>query len=429
MIAILVIIYTFSTLDRSILAIMVTDVKADLNFSDTEMALLSGTAFAIFYTTIGLPMGALADSKPRRAVIFWAASFWAACSSLIAFSTHFTQFFLSRMGVGAAESALGPAAYSMISDRFPRKRLSGAIGVYSVGGIMGAGLSYALGGYLLSKFPEWKHVLPGPLSGWPAWRLVLLVTGLPGVLLALLIFTFPEPARRRSRHHSDADWRSFFRLIGGDKRLFAQLLIAWGLIGMIAIGISAWAPTYLRRAYGLSPVQAGAAIGGIIAFSGVTAHLVNGFIVDWIASKGYRDAPIRFFVVSALIATPFVVMGFLVHSLPLFLFGFAMKNLLLTPITGYASASVQMITPPSLRGRAGALFLMVFNILGVGFGPLTVGWLTDHAWGDPSRIGWSLALLTGVCATLAIILLVTIRRRFIARIALEETAAAGDLAA
>jgi MFS family permease len=193
---ILMLCYTLSYADRQILAFLVGPLRHDLHISDTDVGLLQGFAFALVYTVFGLPMGALADRFSRRNLVAIGVVIWSVMTSLSSVARSFLLLGAARMGVGIGEAALSPCAFSMITDSFPKERLSGALSVYTMGIQLGSGLALIIGGLVaqtVSQMPPVQLPLVGAIA---AWRLTFLVVGIPGLLIALLLLTVREPVRR-----------------------------------------------------------------------------------------------------------------------------------------------------------------------------------------------------------------------------------------
>jgi MFS family permease len=197
-VGVLTLIYVVSFIDRQILDLLVGPIKRDMELSDTQVSLLMGFSFALFYTICGIPIGRLADSKSRRGIIAIGLILWSFMTALCGSVKQYWQFFLARMGVGVGEAALSPAAYSIITDYFPKNRLGTAMSVYGMGIYNGSGLAYILGG-LVVGWTEGMEVLELPVVGrtFP-WQLVFFVVGLPGIALAMLLMTVKESVRRNS---------------------------------------------------------------------------------------------------------------------------------------------------------------------------------------------------------------------------------------
>jgi MFS family permease len=198
-VGVLTFVYIFSFIDRQILNLLVRPIRRDLGISDTQMSLLMGLSFAVFYTLFGIPLGRLADSKSRRTIIAGGFALWSLFTAGCGLARNFGQMLLLRMGVGVGEAALSPAAYSIITDYFPPQRRATAISVYSMGIYLGSGLAFIIGGTvagLASQQELWQVPLVGATR---PWQVVFFLVGLPGILLSLLLYTVREPLRRGTR--------------------------------------------------------------------------------------------------------------------------------------------------------------------------------------------------------------------------------------
>ncbi|MBF3358944.1 MFS transporter, partial [Pseudomonas aeruginosa] len=195
-VAILMVAYVLSFIDRQILNLLVGPIRRDLAISDTEMSLLMGLSFALFYTLCGIPLGRMADNRSRRGLILFGVLVWSAMTAACGLARSYWQFLTFRVGVGVGEAALSPAAYSLIADSFPRERRATAISVYSMGIYLGSGLAFLLGG-LVIKFASAQGDVHLPLFGEVRpWQLIFLILGAAGVLFCLLLLAIREPARR-----------------------------------------------------------------------------------------------------------------------------------------------------------------------------------------------------------------------------------------
>ena len=196
MVGLLAVAYAVSYIDRLIISLMVDPIKADLALSDTQVSLLIGLSFALFYTTTAIPIAWLSDRYNRRNIIIAGVSTWCLMTSACGFAKSFMMLFIARMGVGLGEAALAPAANSMIADSFPKEQLGKALGVFASGIAIGAGLAMVIGGQVLAWIgPSKPYDLPlvGTISG---WQLTFIILGAAGILLALLMFTIKEPKRK-----------------------------------------------------------------------------------------------------------------------------------------------------------------------------------------------------------------------------------------
>src|SRR6202795_194603 len=197
-VGVLTLVYVFSFLDRQIFSLIVAPLRRDLHISDTQVSLLQGFSFAVFYTFFGIPIGRLADVYNRRTIIVLGLVLWSAFTAGCGLAGTFAQMLLLRMGVGVGEAALSPAAYSLITDYFPRERLATALSVYSMGIYVGSGMAYLLGGLVVayaSTQAMWTIPLLGAVH---PWQIIFLLVGLPGIAVAPLLFTVNQPAVGRA---------------------------------------------------------------------------------------------------------------------------------------------------------------------------------------------------------------------------------------
>jgi MFS family permease len=204
-VAILFMFYWLSILDRLIISLLVKPIRQDLNISDFELSLLQGFAFGIFYAICGLPLGWLVDRMSRRKIIYFGVTVWSFATFSCGLARNYFQLFLSRVGVGAGEASLSPAAYSLLADSFPPQKLTLAITIFGLGSLIGTGMAYALGGMVVEMASNGDPVILPLIGEAKPWQLVFMVIGLPGVLLALLAFTLREPVRRVEMKNAAAD--------------------------------------------------------------------------------------------------------------------------------------------------------------------------------------------------------------------------------
>lgn len=280
--SILVVVYVLNFVDRNIISILAEDIKADLGLRDDQIGFLYGTAFGVFYALFGIPLGKLADNWHRVRLMTAGLAVWSAFTALSGFAKNFSMLSIARIGVGVGEATASPSAYSLISDWFPKKMRATALAIYSSGLYIGGGISLLIGGAIVEN---WNEAYPvDPPLGLAGWQAAFIIVGLPGLLLALLVFTLREPLRGESEGiitpQSKDPFRGFFReliavippftLIGAAQagvrgiilNLFGALVIGsiavgmalatnnyqqWGAIGIGYYAIFSWASTLQRR--------------------------------------------------------------------------------------------------------------------------------------------------------------------------------------
>jgi len=401
--------YIFSFVDRQILALMIEPIKRDLQLSDTQFSLLHGLAFSLFYAVMGLPIAVLADRYSRPRIIAIGVAFWSIATAACGLSRSFAHMFLARIGVGVGEAALSPAAYSMMSDMFPRDKLGRAVGVYSIGAFVGGGLAFLIGGYVIDLLKTVESVAV-PWGTMKPWQLTFFIVGLPGVLVALLILiTVRDPVRRGLR--VDASGQAArpgmgvtMRFLGRHRATFACHYLGFSFYAMILFCLLGWAPAYYMRNFGMTPTQVGYMLGVVVLVTNTAGVFCGGWLMDWLARRGRRDAPLRAGVIGACAmavpAVAFTQVGNLYASVAL-----------LVPAMFFASfpmptstAAMQILPPNQLRAQISALFLLVSNLIGLGLGTTLVALLTDRVFRTPAAVGDSMAVLIA-CATLACIVL------------------------
>lgn len=393
-VGILLVVAIMSYLDRQIISLMVEPMKASLGVSDFEIGLLQGVAFGLFYALFGLPIGWLVDRYSRRKIIYFGMTLWSMAAGACGLASTYTQLLLARFGVGIGEASLSPAAYSMIADLFPPRRLALALGVFATGSSIGGALAYMAGGALIAKF-EAIGATALPLIGVvEPWQMVFLVTGLPGIGIAALMFLVPEPVRLRRKVDLAVPDRGVMHFLLANRRYFICHFVGFGLIAVMAYGTAAWAPAMLMRRYELGVAEVGIILGTVGALSGIPGFIFGGWFVDRWFARGRRDAHLRYFVYACLVGVVMAVVAFQLADGILWLFipAYALLHFL-QPFTGPAVAHLQIVTPNEYRGRVSALFVLVFNLMGMCLGPPSVAFITTFVFRDPMQVHWSLTIM------------------------------------
>jgi MFS family permease len=306
MVGVLTLAYVFSFVDRSILTLLVGPIKADLGLSDTQISLLHGLAFAIFYTALGIPIASLADRRNRRNLIVAGVAFWSVATAACGLARGFWQLFLARVGVGVGEAALSPAAYSMIADSFPEERLGRALGTYTMGAIAGAGLALVIGGAvigLVSQAGDVSLPLVGTLRPWQA---VFFAVGLPGLVVAAWIGTLREPVRRAlPGTPSAAGVKPLWQWMKSHPGAYVAHLAGFAFLSIVLNTLVAWTPAHLFRNFGLKPAEVGLYLGALILVFGTAGVVIGGWYGDRLRQQGRVDAMLRVGVISAAGTVPF----------------------------------------------------------------------------------------------------------------------------
>lgn len=362
---VLVVVYVFNFIDRQILAILAQSIKEDLALSDTQIGALSGVAFGIFYATLGIPIARLADRYSRVNIISICLAIWSLMTAVSGLATNFWQLLIARIGVGIGEAGGSPPSHSLIADYFSPTSRSSALGIYALGIPVGILFGNLAGGWINEYF---------------GWRNAFLVVGIPGILLAILMkMTVKEPPRGYSEGRVPAKTQVPFRTVlttmWGYKS-FRHLSLGAATQAFVGYGAIAWMPSFLIRTHDMSSGEVGTALGLIIGIAGGLGTFLGGFICDRLGItniKWYMWVP----SIAFLAAVPFGAGVYLTDNLYLSLALYCLPAFLVNLYTGPTFGMTQSLAPLAMRAAASALLLFIINIIGLVFGPTTVGVVSD----------------------------------------------------
>ncbi|NIM69911.1 MAG: MFS transporter [Xanthomonadales bacterium] len=399
--------YLLSFLDRQILSLMVGPIRRDLSLTDTEFSLLHGFAFALFYTFLGIPIARLADNWNRRRLIAIGIAVWSLATAMAGLARNFVQLFAARISVGVGEAALSPAAYSMLADRFPREHLGRAIGIYSSGVFIGIGLSFIIGGLLVSSLEAAGGLYVPGLGTLASWQATFMIVGLPGLLVALLMLTLREPERVASGHAFDqrTDPSAILAWIRRHGRMYLTHFLGFGLLALLFNAIMAWAPEFFIRIHGQERAWAGTRLGLIAAVFGGSGIICGGLFTDWLSRRGELAAPMQAGLIGIALLTPFAIAAPLVADTRLALALFCPVLFFSSFPFGPAASALQMVTPLRMRAQVSAVYLFVVNLLGIGFGGTATALVTDYVFRDGMRLHHAMSSIAAVAGLTAIVML------------------------
>lgn len=412
-VAVLVVAYTFSFIDRQILSLLVGPIKRDLVISDTQMSLLQGLAFAIFYTLMGLPIGRMVDRSHRIRIITIGVIIWSLMTAACGMARNYWQLFTFRMGVGVGEAALTPSAYSIIADYFHPKRLGFALGIYGMGVYIGAGLALVIGAEVINYISRGGFTTLPLIGDVYSWQVVFFAVGLPGILVGLWVMTLREPVRRgHMRQEVDASGvtkavhvpvREVMAYMWINRATVLPLNLSYALSAMMAYGVSAWIPTFFIRSHGWTAVEAGRWYGLVIVVFGTLGVVSGGWLGDFLTSRGYRNGRMIVVAFTGLIAMPFTLAYPLVNDPWVALYLLAPSTYFATFTTGSGPAALQELMPNQMRGFASAVMIFIVTLVGLGLGPTSIAVVTDYYYGDEQMLRYSLVVVPTVILTLAVV--------------------------
>jgi MFS family permease len=370
--ALLTLVYFFSYMDRQILSILVELIKADLKLSDTQMGMLGGLAFAVFYAGLGIPVARLADRSNRRNIIAVSLALWSLMTALCGLAQNFVQLLLARIGVGVGEAGSSPPSHSIIADLYPVEKRASAMAIYTLGVVLGGGFGTMLGGALASHY---------------GWRVAIIAIGIPGLVLALVVRLFMVEPRRglsdaaravdAARHPGEVPgmWSAF-----GDMWRDAaarHLVLAVTLTSLIGYATTYWGPSYLQRSLGFSVGQVALIIAPIAAVLGTVSGVGGGRVADWAAKRWGIHAQSWMVGLLKCAALPFTVLFFTTNSPAIAIAAYACTTLFANSYLGPTFAMLQGLAPLRMRALWAAITLLAINLIGLGLGPTSIGALSD----------------------------------------------------
>jgi len=412
-VAVLLFAYMVAFVDRQILSLLVQPIKRDLGVTDTQISLLAGFAFAIFYTVLGVPIARLADRTNRKYLICVGVFLWSVMTAVCGLTKSYWQLFLARVGVGIGEATLSPAAYSMMADYFPPNKLARAIGVYAMGLYIGAGIAMLTGSAVVSLVIE-AGAVEYPIVGklYP-WQLTFFVVALPGLLVLAFMATVKEPPRREAVSVGQQQLTAagsvpiaeIARFLRANRRMVIAHLMGFLSLGTVVSAYLVWAPEFLRRTHDFSVPQAGTIYGLCLLFFGGAGPYVGGWFAEWLSRRGYRDAEMRASMLLGCAMVPFAVMAPLAPGGVSAIAMLAILTFFLSAPQGLAPTIIQLIAPNRMRAQVTALFMLIAVLAGFSLGPYLVAWFTDSVFGDEAAISYSLAIVGGILTPIGVLCL------------------------
>ncbi|MDH4107048.1 MAG: MFS transporter [Gammaproteobacteria bacterium] len=382
--SLLVVAYTLNFIDRQVLAILLPAIKAEFGVQDWVLGFLAGSAFALFYATLGVPLALLADRWNRRNLIAVALAVWSGMTALSGMATSIVQLAIARIGVGIGEAGFSPSAHSMISDYYPPKQRSSAMGIFSTGISIGIMIAYLAGGWVV------QHI---------GWREAFLIVGLPGILLAVIFrMTVAEPPRGMSENRADSSARPRIGEVARyllKRRSFGHMAVGSGLAAFGGYAVANFFPSFLVRSHGMDPSLIGVYLGLIIGIGGGIGYAGGGYLADHLGRRSHRAALLGV-AVCGMIGWCFNFPVFLGDRLGLALSLFVVPVILTNVYLATTFAQTQGLVGLRMRGVAAAILLFILNIIGLGLGPQVTGILSDLYAGRFGDESMRYALLTVV---------------------------------
>ena len=383
---------------------MVGPIKTDLGITDTQFSLLQGLAFALFYCTMAIPIARLADRSNRRNIVAAGIFLWSLMTALCGLARTFGQLFVARVGVGVGEASLAPAAFSMITDLFPREKVGRAVGVYQTGLFVGFGLSQILGGWLVGTLEQRPPMIFPVVGELAAWQVTLILVGLPGIVISLLCLTFREPPRHGAVE-GGVPVKDLLKFLKDNIAIYGYLTAAFCMLSLLFNAVLIWGAEYFIRIHGMSRISVGLQLGLIVGICGCFGSIFGGMYADRRHRLGDRGGTIRSAIVAAIVLLPTASITTLMPDPTISLLLYAPLLFFGSWVFPPAVMTLQLFTPPSMRAQTSAIYLFIVFLISTGFGSTSVALLTDYVFRDEMMMHYSMAVAGGTSGLLGLFFL------------------------
>ena len=399
--------------DRQVVAIVVEPMKADLGVGDTQIGWLYGV-FSVFYAIAAVPIAWLADHKSRKHLIAAGIFLWSFMTIACGLTRQFWFVLLARVGVGVGEATLTPATTSLIGDYFPRHQIPLALSIFQTGAIMGSGLAFIIGGYVLGIVQDANPMVLPVVGELQPWQQTFVYVGLPGFALAVLFLFIREPRRRpvvgreQSEGASFAEVREFYK-----QNLPTLALHHFGFLSLVLMGYAFvfWSVTYFVRVHGIDAATASQTFGWIFLIAGPIGPIVVAFLARKLYESGRYDANILAGLIGGCLAIPVIVIIQFAPSATWAFIMYAPALMLINSPFGIAAAALPMITPAHMRAQVAAIYMLIGS-LGMMIGPPLAGAFNEFVFPGPEGVRYSMMTLTCVFGLIGVSLLWLCRKHY-----------------
>jgi len=405
--AILTLCYALAFTDRQILNLMVDPMKRDFGVSDKQIGFLLGPAFTITYVSLGLFAGYCADRLSRRNILIIAGTVWSLATMAASLAINYESMVITRLIVGAAEAFLFPSGMSLVAELFDRRRLPTATTIFLTAPYIGGGLAMIAGGLVLGQTAGMAPI-DLPFGIMRDWQVAIALVGAVGGLSILMLAFISEPERGSQAQATD-DMRQFgfwegTRYILTRWRFFIMFFFGISLVTVLLNAVPAWAPTMFTRQYGMDPQSVGVIYGLLILTVGVVAGLSSP-VVNKVLARRYTDSTMRTVLVGPLVLLTLGILLILTKAPPLAIVCVALITFFYVLPLPMAGVSLQLATPPRLRGLSAAYYFVVTSVIAAGFGPMMVPVTADYVLNDENNLNTALGLVILACAIFSLIFL------------------------
>ena len=358
-------------------------------------------------------MGRAADNWVRKYVIIIGVTVWSLLTMACGVVRSFPQLFIARMGVGLGEAALTPTAYAMMPDLFPPEKLAKGMSVFALGSSVGAGMSLLFGGLVIGLVTDMESLSLPFVGEIRTWQLVLIVVGALSLLMILPLSLMQEPKRQGIRQLAKTDdtpsaplenratesiaFKAVLTYLKKHRAFYGCFFVGIALYALFIYGMMAWLPSYFIRVHQWQAANAGITLGVLTIVPSIVGTLSAGWLSDYLYGKGYRGAPLYMAIAALLLSIPLLLGLIYIPLMAAKLVIMVVLFFTLTVLGVIPPTVTQMATPARIRGQVSALYLLIVNLVGLGFGPTAIALVTDNIFQDELAVGHSIAVI-GVLA-------------------------------
>lgn len=413
-----------SFIDRQVINLLVDPIKDDLGISDTQISLLQGLAFSVFYAGAAIPLGRMVDIRSRKLIIASGIALWSLATAACGLARNFITLFIGRMFVGVGEATLTPGSFSMLADYFPRKSLTRALSIFNSSAFVGNGVALIIGGLVFAWIANMDPIIWPLLGEMSSWQLTFIIVALPGFFItALLLLVVREPKRTGSINENTDEiisLRETWAYFLNNSSVLAPIIFGTTLLAMSLYSVGAWTPAFYGRKFGMAPEEIGPIFGMYFVVLGSAGVIAGGMFADWLKNRGQHDSNIKACLISVIVTIPFLVTYPLVDDRTLSLVLLAPVIFFGTMTYGAGPTALPLLVPNRLRGQIMGLYILIVNLLGQGLGPSMVALFTDYVLADPQLVGFSISIVCSTIFVACAIVFAKGRKKFAAEIQRRE---------
>jgi len=393
-VAILTLAQVFAFIDRQIPSMLVEPIKQDFNLTDSQIALLGGAAFSIFYAVMALPIGYAVDRYQRTKVLGIGIFLWSLMTALAGLANSFGKLFGARIGVAVGEAVMAPTSVSLVSDSFPENKQGKPMGIITSGVYIGIGITLLGGGFLIDYLTEIGGINL-PLIGYlKPWQATFMIVGIPGLVLAFAALYLKEPKRIEEQAGIDktGNKKNVFLHLKEHKRTLIPMFGGLIFMALIFYSFSFWAPTMMIRAFDISLSEVGFILGIITILSSITGTILAGSAVDYLRNKNYSDAPVRAAMIAVILALPPIIGLSFIHSELGAWICIALYLLFISSFAPLGLLAISGVSTGDVKGQAAAVHAFLMMAFGLSLGPQLTAFFTDYIFVDPKLLINSISL-------------------------------------